>query len=317
MNKNIDKYMWIMFGWAVWDALGSATEFLRPGMFAHLTDMIWSIKFKTKPWEWTDDTSMTLCLAQSLIECKWFDIEDQLDKYSLRLYDWYMSSNGKAFDIWIQTINQLFKYKTYKESDNKAKPWEVDLSWFKKDWNGAIMRIAPIALYYKDNIEDAIFYAWESVKTTHNTDICIDTAKYFIWMVIWLLSWDSKEKVLSPNYSPINNYRKDHKINPELEKITNWSYKNITEDKLWIQFGYILDSLQVALWGLYKFDSFEEGMINIVNLWYDADTNWCIYWFLAGAYYGYDNIPDRRKNKIAKPDLIKEITINLINKSSI
>lgn len=119
--------MWIMFGWAVWDALWSSCEFLRPWTFEYVTELQWSKKFKTNPWERTDDTSMTLCLAQSLIDCKWFDIEDQLDKYSKRLYEWYMSSNWKAFDIWVQTVSQLFKYTSYKDWRSESKIREVEI----------------------------------------------------------------------------------------------------------------------------------------------------------------------------------------------
>lgn len=173
------------------------------------------------------------------------------------------------------------------------------------------MRIGPIAIYYYNDIDRAIYYGWESAKSSHHTDICIDTCRYFVWLLIWAIKWVDKDILLSPNYSPISNYRTDNIIHPELKRVTDWSYKNIERDKLAIEFGYILDSLQVALWWFYNFNSFEEWMINVVNLWYDSDTNGCIYWFLAGAYYGYDAIPDRRKNNLAKVELIKEITINL------
>lgn len=309
--KDLNKFLWTMFWWAIGDALWSVTEFLTPDKFGYIKDFEWRPKFQTKAWERTDDTSMCLCLAQSLIDCNWFDIEDQLNKYLDWFSTWYMSSTWRAFWIWQQTGRNLFEYKKYKEWKIKNKPREIDLSWKNKDANWSIMRIAPIALYYLNNINQWIFFAWESVKTTHNTDICIDTAKYFVWLIIGALLWETKDKLLKFWYSPINNYWKINNMNKKLKKIVIWSYKNKTKSELWLKYGYVLDSLEVALWWFYTFDSFEKWLLEIINLWYDADTNWCIYWYLAWAYYWYDGIPDRWKNKIAKKDLIEKITKEL------
>ena len=313
MIKDLNMFLWVMFGWACWDALGSVTEFLTPNSFWFVKDFQWRPKFRTKPWERTDDTAMTLCLAQSLIDCKGFDIEDQLDKYLDRFINWYMSSNGRPFWIWQQTGNHLYEYKLYKEWKNDYKPREEDLSWKRKDSNWAIMRIWPIALYYLDDIESAIFYAWESVKSTHNTDICIDTARYFVWLIIWALLWEDKEKLLSMDYSPIKDYRSKNPMNKYLKDSISWLYRDKPREELWLKYWYILDSLEVVLWWFYSFDSFEEWLLNIINLWYDADTNGCIYWFLAWAYYWYDNIPSRWKDNIAKKELILDITMRLYN----
>ncbi len=312
MEKKLNKYLWVMFGGAIWDALWSVTEFLTPDKFWLIKDFQWRPKFRTKPWERTDDTAMTLCLAQSLIDCNWFNIEDQLDKYLQWFENWYMSSTDRAFWIWRQTWHNIYKYKMYKEWKIEEKIREKDLSGKNKDSNWSIMRIGSIPLYFFNNIKSAIYYAWESVKSTHNTDICIDTAKYFVWLIIGALLWESKETLLSINYSPIPNYRNNN-INKHLKKIVDWSYKNKNKKDLWLKYWYVLDSLEVALWWFYNFDNFEEWLINIVNLWYDADTNWCIYWFLAWAYYWYDNIPDRRKDNIAKKELITKITMDLYN----
>lgn len=311
MTKDLNKFLWVMFGWAIGDALWSVTEFLTPDKFWFIKDFQWRPKFRTKPWERTDDTAMTLCLAQSLIECRWFDIKDQLDKYLQWFTNWYMSSTERAFWIWNQTWYNLYNYKLYKEWKIEEKPREKDLSGKNKDSNWSIMRIGPIALYFLNDIESGIHYAGESVKSTHNTDICIDTAKYFVWLLIGALLWASKENLLSSDYSPLQNYRKTNNMNEYLKNVVSWSYKNKSKKELWIKYWYVLDSLEVALRWFHNFDNFEEGLINIVNLWYDADTNWCIYWFLAWAYYWYDSIPSRWKDNVAKKDLIKEITMNL------
>lgn len=308
-SELLNKYLWVMFWWACWDALGSATEFLTPDKFDYVEDFQWRWKFRSKPWDYTDDTAQALCLAQSLLDCKWFDIEDQLDKYLMWFKDWYMSSQDRAFWIWMQTADRLYKYKQYKEWIIKEKPREEDLSWKKKDWNWCLMKIWSIPLFYYSNPKKALFYAWESCKAMHNTDICISSAEYFVWLVIWALQWESKETLSKPDYSPVKNYWESHKIHEKLLPIVKGSYNLKNESELWFSwhYWYVVDSLEIALRWFFKFDTFEEWMVKIVNLGNDADTNACIYWYLAWAYYGYDNIPSKRKDNVTNKWLIKDL----------
>ena len=113
--RDINKFLGVMFWWAIGDALGSATEFLTPDKFALVKDFQWRPKFRTKPVDYTDDTAQALCLAQSLLDCGGFDIEDQLDKYLKWLSEGYMSSTNRAIlnriaNVWspmkIQTVQR-------------------------------------------------------------------------------------------------------------------------------------------------------------------------------------------------------------------
>lgn len=108
-----------------------------------------------------------------------------------------MSSTGRPFGIGRQTAHQLFEYKRYKECEIQEKPREKDLSGQKKDSNGSLMRVGPIPLYFFDDIEKAIYYAGESVKPTHNTDLCVDSAKYFVGLIIGALLGENKKTLLN------------------------------------------------------------------------------------------------------------------------
>ena len=99
MINSIDRYRGSMLGLACGDALGSTLEFKFPGTFEIVTDMVGGGPFGLNPGEWTDDTSMALCLADSLITKKGFDPIDQLERYTKWYEDGYMSSNGSCFDI--------------------------------------------------------------------------------------------------------------------------------------------------------------------------------------------------------------------------
>ncbi len=311
MQKSEDRFLWVMFGGAVGDAMWVATEFLTPEKFGYVKDLQGRPKFRTSPGQRTDDTAMTLCLAQSLIDSHGFDIVDQLDKYLDWYANGYMSSTWRAFWVWSQTGRMLYDYKLYKEGKITHKPWEDDLSGRNKDGNWSIMKIGPVALFYCDNVDDALYYAWESVKPTHNSSICIDSARYLVGMIWGALAWASKSELLDENYSPIQNYRQEKPIDPSLSNVMAWSYKSKIDSEVWQKYWYVVDSLEVALWWFYHTSTFEEGLLRIINLWLDADTNGCIYGFLAWAYYGYDAIPQRRRDYVAKKELIRDITLKL------
>jgi ADP-ribosyl-[dinitrogen reductase] hydrolase len=105
-----DKYRGCLLGLATGDALGTTLEFCRPDSFIPIQDMIGGGPFNLRPGEWTDDTSMALCLAESLITKKRFDPIDQLERYLKWYKEGYLSSNGICFDIGITTLTSLLKF---------------------------------------------------------------------------------------------------------------------------------------------------------------------------------------------------------------
>ena len=94
-----DRHRGCLLGLAVGDAVGTTVEFLPRGAFEPLTDMVGGGPFKLLPGQWTDDTSMALCLATSLVECGEFDAADQVSRYCRWLEEGYLSSTGRCFDI--------------------------------------------------------------------------------------------------------------------------------------------------------------------------------------------------------------------------
>ena len=103
----ISRYRGSLLGLAVGDALGTTLEFKSPGTFTPITDMVGGGPFNLEPGEWTDDTSMALCLAESLIEKEKFDPSDQMQRYLKWSREGYLSSNGKCFDIGMTVRNVL------------------------------------------------------------------------------------------------------------------------------------------------------------------------------------------------------------------
>src|SRR5512137_101985 len=105
-----DRYRGALLGLAAGDALGTTLEFKRPGTFAPITDMVGGGPFHLKPGQWTDDTSMVLCLATSLIERRGFDPIDQLERYTRWWHEGYLSSTGACFDIGVTVRSALARF---------------------------------------------------------------------------------------------------------------------------------------------------------------------------------------------------------------
>ena len=114
--KKVERYKGSLLGLAAGDALGTTLEFRSPGSFEPLKDMIGGGPFRLAPGQWTDDTSMALCLAESLIECRGFDLIDQLERYVRWYREGYLSSTGGCFDIGNTIRSALVRFEISREA---------------------------------------------------------------------------------------------------------------------------------------------------------------------------------------------------------
>jgi ADP-ribosylglycohydrolase len=105
-----DRFRGSILGLACGDAVGTTLEFKRPGTFETITDAVGGGPFKLEPGQWTDDTSMMLCLGTSLVLCEGFDAIDQMKRYTDWFENGYMSSNGKCFDVGNTIYNALQEF---------------------------------------------------------------------------------------------------------------------------------------------------------------------------------------------------------------
>ena len=136
-----DRFRGCLLGLAVGDAVGTTLEFKPPGSFKPIHDMVGGGPFSLKPGEWTDDTSMALCLATSLLEKNGFDPKDQMDRYCRWWKEGYLSSNGRCFDIGNTVSAALALYgRTGDPIAGSTNPQSAG--------NGSIMRLAPVPMFY-------------------------------------------------------------------------------------------------------------------------------------------------------------------------
>jgi ADP-ribosyl-[dinitrogen reductase] hydrolase len=300
-----ERYRGALLGLAAGDALGTTLEFKPPGTFAPLADMIGGGQFHLEPGEWTDDTSMALCLAESLIDRNGFDAKDQMDRYCSWYERGHLSSTGRCFDIGNTARNALEIYRrtgnpfSGSESPNAA-------------GNGSLMRLAPIPLFFASDPKLAIYYAGESSRTTHRTKAAVDACRYFAGLLVGALRGKPKPELLSSCFNPTDepSFWNENSLDPKIATIAVGSFKKKNPPEI-RGTGYVVHSLEAALWAFDRSNSFREGALFAVNLGDDADTTGAIYGQIAGAFYGAEQIPPEWRAKLAKRELITEFADKL------
>jgi len=294
--EKAERFRGCLLGLAVGDALGTTLEFKPPGTFKPITDMVGGGPFDLEPGQWTDDTSMALCLAESLVECRGFNPKDQMERYVRWWREGYLSSTGTCFDIGNTTRTALAAFlKTGNPFSGPTEP--------RTAGNGSLMRLAPVPMFYAGNPSEAIEKSGESSRTTHGARVCVDACRYFGGLIAGALVGATKEDLLSNCYAPLPDYWKEHTLVPEIEDIARGSFKEKNPPEI-RGTGYVVRSLEAALWAFYKSKTFEEGCLMAVNLGDDADTTGAVYGQIAGAYYGEGGIPHEWVSRLALKTLV-------------
>lgn len=301
-----ERYQGCLLGLAAGDALGTTVEFKSPGSFTPLTDMVGDGPFGLEPGEWTDDTSMALCLAESLVTCGRFDARDQMDRYVRWRKEGHLSSNGTCFDIGNTVSGALSQY--IKTGDPFAGSTDPDSA-----GNGSLMRLAPIPLFFASDPEKAVRMCAESSRTTHGALTCLDACRYFGGLLVGAINGIPKEELLSDLHAPVDGLWEKAPLCPEVHEIARGSFKTREPPKI-VGSGYVVKSLEAALWAFHKASTFEEGCLLAVNLGDDADTTGAIYGQIAGAHYGVSGIPVPWLERIAHAELIDRFAGELLEK---
>ena len=286
-----------MLGLAVGDAIGTTLEFQPPGTFEPIDDMIGGGPFHLKPGEWTDDTSMALCLAESLVTVGGFDPYDQCQRYVRWWKEGHLSSTGRCFDIGTTTELALERFV---RTGNPYSGCTVEDS----AGNGSLMRLAPVPIYFRSDPERAIQLAGESSRTTHALPVCVDACRYFAGLTIGALAGASKDELLAPLFHPTMDRWPDGVLHPAIEAVARGSFLDKEPPTIRGK-GYVVLALEAALWAFTRSDDFRSGCLLAANLGHDADTTAAIYGQIAGAYYGGRGIPDKWRSSLAKGQLIE------------
>jgi ADP-ribosylglycohydrolase len=284
---------------AAGDAVGTTVEFSRPGSFKPLTDMVGGGVFHLKAGEWTDDTSMALCIAESMISKQGFDPDDQLQNFVKWHDGGFMSCVGYCFDIGGATSQSLHEYSATGDP-------EAGMRFPNAAGNGALMRLAPVPMSF-DDPDEAVVMSGESSKTTHGSHQSIDACMYFGGLIWGALHGASKEELLSPLYHPgQQGWDEVWDLHPEVRAIAEGDYDDPNGS------GYVIETLRAALWAFSTTDNFRDAILAVANLGDDADTTAAVTGQLAGAFYGIHGIPKSWRRKVAFSGFIVELADELM-----
>jgi ADP-ribosyl-[dinitrogen reductase] hydrolase len=274
-----DRALGAFIGLAVGDAVGTTVEFKEVGEFEPLNDMIGGGVFRLKPGEWTDDTSMALCLADNIIAY------DRINPYELMISfaRWYNmgenSSNGKCFDIGGTCVSAIAGFL-------KRKAYEPAPDIHYASGNGSIMRLSPVALRWWDNPDMAAEMAVLQGETTHGSKECRKYCEQLARALVELIN--DREPVLE-----------DESALP-VGLIPNT--------------GYVRHTMIAAVWAFQTTDNFRDCILKAANLGGDADTIAAVAGQLAGAKYGLSGIPSEWVDKLAQRDHLLDVAAKLFDK---
>ena len=287
--ETTERFRGALLGLACGDAVGTTVEFMRRGTFPLVTDMVGGGPFQLEPGEWTDDTSMSLCLAESLVECDGFNAADQMTRYVRWFDEGYWSSNGRCFDIGGATYAALSSFK------RTGNPFSGSTD-AQSAGNGCIMRLAPVPMFFYPDRDAIIAMSGESSRTTHGADECVEASRLFGAILYMALNGASKDSILL-----------EHGMfgfaSAGIQDIANGEYRIKSEAEIH-GVGYVVASLEAALWCFYHTDNFSEAILKATNLGNDSDTTAAICGQIAGAFYCESGIPESWRGKLAKHDEI-------------
>lgn len=298
--KELDRFRGCLLGLAVGDAVGTTVEFCARGSFTTLTDMRGGGPFGLQAGEWTDDTSMALCLATSLVERQGFDADDQMRRYVAWWEQGYLSSTGRCFDIGNTVRAALQRYKaTGNPYSGSSDPQTAG--------NGSIMRLAPAPLFYFPDYAKMLRYSAASSATTHAAQECLDACRLLAHILHHALSGSNKEEMLfSADPTAFTT--------ATIQAISRGAYRAKSQDDI-SGSGYVVASLEAALWCFWRTDSFEAAILAAANLGDDADTTAAVCGQVAGAFYGESSVPQRWLQRLAMRTHIRLLADQLYQSS--
>lgn len=290
-----ERYRGALYGLACGDAVGTTVEFKPRGSFAPVTGMTGGGPFSLKAGQWTDDTSMALCLAESLVTKQGFDPADQMGRY-LNWWQWgYMSATGSCFDIGLTVREALSRFQQSGQAySGSPDPMTAG--------NGSLMRLSPVVLFAHPDAASIHNLSAASSRTTHGAAEALECCQLFAALISAALAGKPKTELLAALPFKCEQAK--------VAAIASGAFIAKPDSDIRGN-GYSVDSLEAALWCFFNTDSFEQAVLRAANLGEDADTTAAIAGQIAGAFYGAAAIPADWLGKLSMREDIEQFADKL------
>ena len=217
--------------------------------------------------------------------------------------------NGRVFDVGITTRYSLKRYCETGDPFNSGDPLP------RASGNGSIMRLAPVPIAYvrlfPNQVNLLVERPFESSRPTHSSAQCLSACAYMGTVTCGLLHGLPREEVLDREWPPLREVEKFFPLDPEIREIAQGSFRT-KQPPVITGSGYVVKSLEAALWAFHNAASFQEAVLRAVNLGNDADTTGAVCGQFAGAYFGESQIAPELRTGLAARDQIEPILERLI-----
>lgn len=290
-----DRALGALIGLAVGDAVGTTLEFKQRDSYPRLTDMVGGGPFSLKPGQWTDDTSMALALADSLLAEDGFDPADLMRRFVAWREEGAYSCTGNCFDIGITVSSALSRWQ--RSGDPIAGSTEPNSA-----GNGSLMRLSPVAIRHWQDRETLRQIAALQSRTTHGAPEAVSACIAYAELVADAIAGQPRHAVLAPRQA-------DHA--GKIAEIMGGSWRGAMRHDIGSS-GYVAHSLEAALWSIGRTSDFRSAVLTAANLGGDADTTAAIAGQLAGALYGASGIPEEWLAKLAWREDIEQVALQLL-----
>ena len=304
----VDRQRGTLLGLAIGDALGAAVEFEPAGEFPPVIGFRGGGPHDLAAGEWTDDTSMALALADSIGSVGW-DLEDQARRYLAWYQKGWYSVNGRCFDIGITCRSALSRFSRTADAKTSGDPSE------HASGNGSIMRLAPVPIryahLYPDRLLELVLLLTQSSVPTHASPQCQSACAYMGTVLAALIQGVNREIVLDANWKGLRDLREVHIFHREIADVAEGSFRRKKPPEI-VGSGYVVNSLEAALWAFHDAADFREAVLRAVNLGDDADTTGAVCGQLAGAYWGQSGIPEEWRDGLARKEMIEQALQGLL-----
>ena len=290
----LDRAKGALVGLALGDALGTTLEFTWRDTEPPVTDLVGGGPFRLAPGEWTDDTSMALCLADSLLATGGLDAGDLIERFCRWYEQGHNSVTGECFDIGTTTAGALQSFRATGEPlSGSTDPDSAG--------NGSLMRLSPVAIRWWHEPAKAVEAARLQSRTTHGAAQAVEACALYAELLTEAIGGAPKETVLRA---------RDWHGDAAIADMAAGSWRAKDRDAI-SSSGYVLHTLEAALWCVGRTESIEEALILAANLARDADTVAAVTGQLAGALWGMSGAPAAWLDKLAWRDRIEALAADL------
>ncbi|WP_372775952.1 ADP-ribosylglycohydrolase family protein [Mangrovibacterium sp.] len=314
-NKNapvLNQIKSVLFGVAVADALGVPVEFRSRQTIRNnpVTNMVGYGTYNLPAGTWSDDSSLTFCLAEALTQD--FDLK-LIGQYFVKWVDEnYWTPRGNVFDIGMATKQAISRIAT------GVKPELAGGSDASSNGNGSLMRILPLLFYLQDRPINERFEITKQVSSiTHGHIRSVIACFYYLEFARLLVSGKDKFSAYTDLQTEITSFLTSRSVSPTeiavFDRLLKDEIYKLTEDKIKSS-GYVLHTLEASIWCLLTTDSYKEAVLKAVNLGEDTDTTGAVTGGLAALLYGLNSIPKNWIKQIARKDDIENLAERLANK---